>query len=153
MYHSSRIGRMFSVARLAFGARGYSLRILVVDDHETVRRGVCSILESRKDVEICGEAAKGQDAIEKASQLTPDLIILDVTMPELDGFAAARQIRTFQPEVPIIMLSMHDGQQIAREAQRVGAQGFVSKSAAGHVLLKAVDIVLQGQNFFPTLNT
>jgi CheY-like chemotaxis protein len=61
-------------------------------------------------VEICGEAANGQDAIEKASQLTPDLIILDVTMPELDGFAAARQIRTFQPEVPIIMLSMHDGQ-------------------------------------------
>ena len=102
MYHSSQSGRMLSVARLAFGARGYSLRILVVDDHETVRRGVCSILESRKDVEICGEAANGQDAIEKASQLTPDLIILDVTMPELDGFAAARQIRTFKPEVPIM---------------------------------------------------
>jgi PleD family two-component response regulator len=59
MYHSSQTGRMLSVARPAFGARGYSLRILVVDDHETVRRGVCSILESRKDVEICGEAANG----------------------------------------------------------------------------------------------
>ena len=153
MYHSSQTGRMLSVTRPAFGARGYSLRILVVDDHETVRRGVCSILESRKDVEICGEAANAQDAIEKASQLTPDLIVLDVTMPELDGFAAARQIRTFQPEVPIIMLSMHDGQNIAREAQRVGAQGFVSKSAAGQVLLKAVDVVFRGQNFFPTLNT
>jgi CheY-like chemotaxis protein len=66
-------------------------------------------------VEICGGAANGQDAIEKASQLMPDLIILDVTMPGLDGLAAARQIRTFQPEVPIIMLSMHDGQHIARE--------------------------------------
>jgi DNA-binding NarL/FixJ family response regulator len=128
------------------------LRILVVDDHETVRRGVCSILESRRNTEICGEAVNGQEAVEMASQLKPDLIILDVTMPQLDGFAAARQIRTFLPEVPILMLSMHEGQRIAREAQQAGAQGFVSKSAAGQVLLKAVEAVLQGQTYFPALS-
>jgi DNA-binding NarL/FixJ family response regulator len=130
--------------------RGHPLRILVVDDHETVRRGVCSLLESHKNVEICGEAANGQEAIEKASRQYPDLIILDVTMPALDGFAAARQIRTFLPDVPIIMLSMHEGQHIELQAQQAGAQGFVSKSAAGQVLLKAVNAVLQGQTFFPS---
>lgn len=121
-----------------------------MDDHETVRRGVCSLLESHKDVEICGEAANGQEAIEKASRLYPDLIILDVTMPALDGFAAARQIRTFLPDVPILMLSMHVGQHIELQAQQAGVQGFVSKSAAGQVLLKAVNAVLQGQTFFPS---
>jgi DNA-binding NarL/FixJ family response regulator len=125
------------------------LRILIADDHEIVRKGICSILESRKNIDICGEASNGQDAVEKASQLNPDLIILDVTMPNLDGFAAARQIRTFLPEVPILILSMHAGPSVVREAQQAGAQGFVSKSEAGHVLLKAVDAVLQGQTFFP----
>jgi DNA-binding NarL/FixJ family response regulator len=128
------------------------LRILVVDDHVTVRRGVCSILESRKIVEICGEAANGQEAIERASELEPDLIILDVTMPDLDGFAVARRIRTFLPEVPILILSMHEGQQIARAAQQAGTQGFVSKSAAGLVLLTAVDLVLDGHTYFPGLD-
>jgi DNA-binding NarL/FixJ family response regulator len=122
---------------------------LIADDHEIVRKGICSILESRKNIDICGEASNGQDAVEKASQLNPDLIILDVTMPNLDGFAAARQIRTFLPEVPILILSMHAGHSVVREAQQAGAQGFVSKSEAGHVLLKAVDAVLQGQTFFP----
>jgi DNA-binding NarL/FixJ family response regulator len=125
------------------------LRILIADDHEIVRRGLCLILESRKNIDICGEASNGQDAVEKASELNPDLIILDVTMPNLDGFAAARQIRTFLPEVPILILSMHAGQSVVTEAQHAGAQGFVSKSEAGHVLLKAVDAILQGQTFFP----
>lgn len=125
------------------------MRILIADDHEIVRKGICSILESRKNIDICGEASNGQDAVEKASQLNPDLIILDVTMPNLDGFAATRQIRTFLPEVPILILSMHQGHSAVREAQQAGAQGFVSKSEAGDVLLKAVDAVLDGRTFFP----
>ena len=133
---------------------GYSLRtrILIVDDHETVRRGVHSILESHNDVDVCGEAVNGQDGIEKASQLNPDLIILDVSMPDVDGFTVAREIRTFLPEVPILILSMHDGHNISRQAQQAGVQGFVSKSAAGQMLLKAVDLVLHGQTYFPALN-
>jgi two-component system, NarL family, response regulator NreC len=128
----------------------YALRILIADDHEIVRKGLCFILESHRNTEICGEAKNGQDAVEKATELNPDLIILDVTMPGLDGFAAARRIRTFLPEVPILMLSMHEGPLVVREARQAGAQGFVSKTDAGHVLLKAVDAIFQGQTFFPS---
>jgi DNA-binding NarL/FixJ family response regulator len=129
------------------------LRILVADDHETVRKGVCSILQSRMDIESCAEASNGQDAIEKASELKPDLIILDVSLPGLDGFAVARQIRTFLPEVPMLILSMHDAPTVLGEARRVGAQGFVSKMEISNVLLEAVAAVLQGQTFFPDSNT
>jgi DNA-binding NarL/FixJ family response regulator len=141
-------------AKFFFPKEGYSLRtrILIIDDHETVRRGVHSILESHNDVDVCGEAVNGQDGIEKASQLNPDLIILDVSMPDVDGFTVAREIRTFLPEVPILILSMHDGHNISRQAQQAGVQGFVSKSAAGQMLLKAVDLVLHGQTYFPALN-
>jgi DNA-binding NarL/FixJ family response regulator len=92
------------------------VRILIADDHEIVRKGVCSILESRKDIEICGEASNGQEAVQKALQLNPDLVILDVTMPVLDGFAAARQVKEVLPNVPILMLSMHDANDAVREA-------------------------------------
>jgi DNA-binding NarL/FixJ family response regulator len=109
------------------------LRILIADDHELIRKGLCFILESHKNTETCGEASNGQDAVEKAIELNPDLIILDVTMPGLDGFAAARRIRTFLPEVPILMLSMHQGSHVVKEARQAGVQGFVSKSDAGHV--------------------
>jgi DNA-binding NarL/FixJ family response regulator len=126
------------------------LRILIADDHETVRKGICSILGSRQDVEICGEASNGQEAVQKAIQLNPDLIILDVTMPVLGGFDAARQIKERLPNVPILILSMHEGPSIVKEARLAGVQGYVTKSEAAHVLSKAVDMVLQGQTFFPT---
>jgi DNA-binding NarL/FixJ family response regulator len=126
------------------------LRILVADDHETVRKGVCAILTSKKGIEICGEAANGEEAVQKALELKPDLVILDLTMPVLDGFGAAKRIRKLFPTVPILILSMHDGRQITREAELVGAQGFVSKGEAGRVLLKAVDALANGQRFFPT---
>lgn len=125
------------------------MRILIADDHELIRKGLCFILESHKNTEICGEASNGQDAVEKATELNPDLIILDVTMPGLDGFAAARRIRTFLPEVPILMLSMHQGSNVVKEARQAGAQGFVSKGDAGHVLVKAVKAIFAGQTFFP----
>jgi two-component system, NarL family, invasion response regulator UvrY len=75
-----------------------------------------------------------------------------VSMPDVDGFIVAREIRTFLPEVPMLILSMHDGHNISRQAQQVGVRGFVSKSAAGQMLLKAVELVLHGQNNFPALN-
>jgi DNA-binding NarL/FixJ family response regulator len=128
---------------------GISLRILIADDHETVRKGVCSILASRKDLEVCGEAANGKEAVEKACELKPDLVILDITMPVLDGFAAAKRIRKLLPDIPILFLSMHDAQQWIEEAKAIGVQGFVSKNDIAGVLLTAVDIVLQKQSFFP----
>ena len=83
------------------------MRILIADDHAIVREGLCSLLKFYKDLEICGEASNGEEAIQKAIQLKPHLVILDVTMPVLNGFGAAKKINELMPKVPILMLSMH----------------------------------------------
>lgn len=124
------------------------MRILIADDHETVRKGVCAILTAHKDIEICGEAANGEDAVKKAVALNPDLVILDLSMPILGGLDAANQIRSALPSVPILILSMHEGYNIAEASRLAGAQGFVSKSNAGQVLLEAVEALMNGQTFF-----
>jgi DNA-binding NarL/FixJ family response regulator len=126
-----------------------SLRVLIADDHESVRKGVCVILGTRGDIEVCGEASNGREAIDKAKELQPDLIILDITMPVLSGIDAAEVIRTALPRVPILFLSMHQSRQIVAEAKRIGVQGYVRKSEAATTLLNAVDAVLRNEPFFP----
>ena len=105
-------------------------------------------MESRSDLQLCGEAANGQEAFLKCLEVFRDLIILGVTMPVLDGFHAAKKIRERLPEVPILMLSMHDGPEMIRMSQSVGAQGFINKDQISEVLLKAIDVLLAGGNFF-----
>jgi DNA-binding NarL/FixJ family response regulator len=129
------------------------LRILVVDDYEAVRKGICAILSSRLDIEVCGEAANGREAIQKARELNPDLIILDITMPLLDGKSAAREIRKFMPDVPILFFSMHDSEQVMQQARAIGVQGFVIKTQAAKTLLNAVDALINKQTFFPALGS
>jgi CheY-like chemotaxis protein len=126
-----------------------SLRIIVADDHESVRKGVCVILGTRGDIEVCGEASNGQEAIDKALELRPDLIILDVTMPVVSGIDAAEVIRRTMPQVPILFLSMHQGRQIIAAAKRIGVKGYVRKSDAAATLLNAVDALLRDEPFFP----
>src|ERR1700688_3955040 len=103
------------------------MRCLLVDDHESVRMGVTAILSSRANIEVCGEAANGEEAVEKARELKPDLIIMDVNMPVLDGIHSAKEIRTFLPDVPILFFSMHDGVYLVHEAKmekkRIGTSG------------------------------
>jgi DNA-binding NarL/FixJ family response regulator len=125
------------------------MRILVADDHESVRKGVRAILASRDDLQVCGEAENGQRAIEMAQKLKPDLIILDINMPVLGGFAAAKEIQKLLPRVPILFFSMHDSGQFVEEAKKAGVQGFVAKDKAGWVLLEAVDALLNNNRFFP----
>ncbi len=127
---------------------GEPVRILVADDHETVRKGIVTILSSRINIGECGEAANGQEAIEKAQELEPDLIILDITMPKLGGFEAARQIRKLYPEMPILFLSMHEGRHIVESAKSIPVQGFVMKNQVGQTLLDAVGALLNGRTFF-----
>lgn len=126
------------------------MRILIADDHEVVRKGICAILAARRDLQVCGEAADGREAVDKARELRPDAIILDISMPRLDGFAAAREIKTHLPQVPIIFLSMHDGHSVVEQAKSAGGQAYVRKMQAGSDLLNALDAVLQKKHFFPS---
>ena len=125
------------------------MRILVVDDHETVRTGVCAILKSRGDIEICGQAVNGREAVERAGELKPDLVVLDITMPVLDGLGAAREIHKLFPAIVILFLSMHEGEHMAKLIKSSGASGYVSKSAGSDVLLRAVEIVTAHGTYFP----
>lgn len=105
-----------------------SLRILIVDDQERVRRGVRLLLQTQQDWEVCGEAATGRQGIEQARELHPDVILMDVTMPELDGLAATRAIRTDDPASEIIILTQYDSESVKTAALRAGASGYVVKS-------------------------
>jgi two-component system, NarL family, nitrate/nitrite response regulator NarL len=128
------------------------VRILIADDHEVVRKGVRFLLESQNHSNIT-EAANGKEAVEKACELKPDLVVLDVTMPILDGLSAAKQIKKSNPTVPIVILSIHNGPEMIRATQRAGADAFVNKSDLSSVLLKAVSAVLQGGTFFSDKNS
>lgn len=124
------------------------LRILVADDHELARRGIRSLLESRSDWEVCGEAKDGREAVEQAAALKPDLVLLDIGMPNLNGLEAARQILAASPGVAILILTMHDSDQTIREVLRAGARGFLLKSDAGKDLVDAVEALQTQRTFF-----
>ena len=124
-------------------------RILVADDQELVRKRVCSTLEEADGLQVCAEAANGQEAVDQAKELKPDLIVLDITMPVLNGLDAARLIREFAPEIPIIILSVHKSKQLMEEAQKIGVRGYVTKAEAGQNLVNAVRAVLAKGTYFP----
>src|SRR6266852_8855136 len=124
------------------------LRILVADDNEIVRRGLCSLLQKHEGWEICGEASDGRDAVEKAKQLKPDVVILDVGMPNLNGLDATRQLMQHDPNFKVIVLTITDSDQVIREALDSGARGFVLKSDAARDLVSAVEALQRKRMFF-----
>ncbi len=129
------------------------LRILIADDHELVRRGLSSLLQSREGWEVCGEASDGREAVEKARQLKPDFVIVDVGMPNLNGLAATRQLTQDDPQAKVIVLTITDSDHVIREALNAGARGFVLKSDAARDLVSAIEALQRGQMFFtPRVN-
>lgn len=124
------------------------LRILVADDHDIVREGMRRLLEARADWRVCGEASTGREAVERARQLKPDLVILDITMPELNGLEAARQILQALPRTEVLILTMHESEEMARQVLAVGVHGYVLKSDAGRELEAAVEAIAQGKPYF-----
>lgn len=126
------------------------LRILIADDHELARRGIRALLEAHPDWEVCGEARDGREAVELAHATTPDVILLDVGMPNLNGLEAARQILATSPDVAILILTMQDSDQVVREMLRAGARGFLLKSDAGKDLVAAVEALQLQRTFFTT---
>jgi len=125
-----------------------NLRVLIADDHEAVSKGVASILETRADIEICGEASNGEEAVRKAQELNPDLIIMDFTMPVMDGLEASRRILKAAPQTPILMFSMHKMETLTEAAKQAGARGFITKGESAENLLRAVDNVIRNAPFF-----
>jgi DNA-binding NarL/FixJ family response regulator len=125
-------------------------RILIADDHEVARRGIRALLESHPEWEVCGEASDGREAVELATNLKPDLVLLDVGMPNLNGLEAAKQILGANPEMPILILTMHDSDNVVREVLRAGARGFLLKSDAGRDLVAAVEALQLQRTFFTT---
>jgi DNA-binding NarL/FixJ family response regulator len=132
------------------GWRFKMLRILIADDHEVARRGIRALLEGHPGWEVCGEAKDGREAVELASSMNPDLILLDIGMPVLNGLEAARQILATSPEAAVLILTMHDTDQVVREVLRAGVRGFVLKSDAGRDLLSAVEALMRQRTFFTT---
>jgi DNA-binding NarL/FixJ family response regulator len=123
------------------------VRILVVDDHERWRQRVCSMLQTRLESRVIAEPADGLEAVQKALELKPDLILLDIGLPTLNGIEAARQIRKFAPESKIIFVSQESSADIVQEVLSLGTCGYVVKSQAQSDLLAAVDAVLVGRQF------
>lgn len=124
-----------------------TIRILLVDDHPIVRQGLKTLLEGHPGWEVAGEASDGMEAVEKASQLQPDVIVLDVTMPRMNGLEACRSIRRTSPTPEILFVTQHDSPQMMREALDAGARGYVVKSNAARDLLEAVEAVSQHRVF------
>jgi DNA-binding NarL/FixJ family response regulator len=123
--------------------------ILIADDHDVVRRGLKSLLQTRADWEVCGEAADGRTAVELAKKLKPQIAILDVTMPGMGGIEATRHIMAARPKTEILILTMHESEELVAEILEAGARGYVLKTDTGRDLLRAV-IALTEHRLFLT---
>ena len=123
------------------------MKILIVDDHEVVRQGVSSLLRRARNYEICGEAADGHDAIEQARRLQPQVVVMDISMPNLNGLEATRAIRSSVPDSEVLIMSQHDSPQVVQQAFNAGARGYVVKSSLARELLNAVASVGRHQSF------
>ncbi len=123
------------------------IRVLVVDDFAPFRRFICSTLSHRPNLQIICEVSDGQEAVRAAEELKPDLILLDIGLPTLNGIAATRQILTLAPEAKLIFVTQEFSPDVVREAFSSGAHGYVVKTRAGTDLVAAVDAVLEGRLF------
>jgi DNA-binding NarL/FixJ family response regulator len=123
-------------------------RILVADDHEIVRQGLRALIQEHPQWELVAEATDGRDAVDKASELKPDIAIVDITMPSLNGLEAAKQMLKLNPPTKILIFTMHDSELAMQKAVNAGARGYVLKADAGRDIVRAVQALLNGQTFF-----
>ena len=125
-----------------------TVRIVIADDHEMVRRGLVATLADVEGWTVVAQADNGRHAAELVATHTPDIAILDLSMPELNGLDATRRILAARPETRVLILTAHESEQLVREVLAAGARGYVLKSDAGRVLVRAVEALLEGQTFF-----
>jgi DNA-binding NarL/FixJ family response regulator len=128
-------------------------RVLVVDDHAVIRRGVQGILSTYPEWDLCGETDNGQDAIRLAGELAPEVVIMDVSMPGMNGLEATRIIHEVLPDTKVLLLTLHSSSEFVRSAFRAGARGYVLKSDAENELVRALNVVIgEGTYVSPTID-
>ena len=123
------------------------IRVLVVDDHTIVRDGICALLRLAGDIEVVGEAANGREALEMAKKLMPDVVLMDIAMPNMDGLEATRRIRKEFPKVKVLVLTQYDDKEYVFPVIEAGASGFISKTAASSELVSGIRSVYRGDSF------
>lgn len=123
------------------------LRILIADDHVLIRQGVKAVIENQRRWKLCGEADNGRDAIELARRHKPEIAVLDITMPELNGLDVTRILKTASPKTKVLILTMHDSEALADEVIQAGARGYLLKSDAAELLPAAIETLAAGKNF------
>src|SRR6201992_1861696 len=121
------------------------IRILLADDHTILRAGLKMMLNAQPDMEVVGEAQDGRQAVQEAQRLQPDVILMDITMPDLNGIEATRQIKRVLTEVKILVLTMHENDEYVFQALRAGASGYMLKEAADTELITAIHVIKSGQ--------
>ena len=125
-----------------------TVNLLIADDHDVVRRGLCALIQGQPGWQVVAEATNGRDAVAKADEFKPDLAILDITMPSLNGIDAAKQIAKISPRTKVLILTVHDSDQLIPKALEAGARGYILKADAGRDLVTAVNALLSDKTFF-----
>ena len=143
---SDRMTSRGQSGRTATSARRY--RVLVVDDHEVFRRTLCGFIGLDEKWEVCGQAANGREGIEQTLRLRPDVVLMDISMPEVDGVEASRVLRHDLPAVPIIILSADDSPETVDASMKVGVSGYLAKRDLDRDLFRALDTVVRGGRFW-----
>lgn len=128
------------------------MRVLIADDHVIVREGLRALLEAQPDIEVVGEATDGEEAVNETKEVQPDIVLMDITMPGMNGLEATRQIRQYNPDVKILVLTMHEGDEYFFKFLEVGASGYFVKGGSSRELISALRAVWQGDVFlYPTM--
>ncbi len=124
------------------------IRVLLVDDHAILREGIKALLEKQDDIEVVAEAADGREAIPKVAQFRPDVVVLDISMPTMDGLESTRQMKRENPDIKVLVLTMHDNEEYFFQLLRAGASGYVTKKSVSRELVSAIEAVYRGESFF-----